>query len=114
MRKIIGKKNKVQYVDETTRFKMVKSHKGWLVIGASMLALAVGLNISVTTAHASQIDGQWAPRTVQEIKADFIRRGYQEEMKGPEILHLIRGLFNGGKISEQAKHSSFIRMINQL
>ncbi len=71
MRKIIGKKNKVQYVDETTRFKMVKSHKGWLVIGASMLALAVGLNISVTTAHASQIDGQWAPRTVQEIKADF-------------------------------------------
>ena len=42
MRKIIGKKNKVHYVEETTRFQMVKSHKGWLVIGASMFALGLG------------------------------------------------------------------------
>ena len=42
MRKIIGKKNKVHYVEETTRYKMVKSHKGWLVIGASMFALGLG------------------------------------------------------------------------
>ena len=69
MRKIIGKKNKVHYVEETTRFQMVKSHKGWLVIGASMFALGLGLNIPATTAHASQLDGQWTARTVQEIKA---------------------------------------------
>nr|WP_149039048.1 hypothetical protein [Lactococcus lactis]ARE14709.2 hypothetical protein LLUC08_03790 [Lactococcus lactis subsp. lactis] len=42
MRKIIGKKNKVHYVEETTRLQMVKSHKGWLVIGASMFALGLG------------------------------------------------------------------------
>ena len=42
MRKIIGKKNKVHYVEETTRYQMVKSHKGWLVIGASMFALGLG------------------------------------------------------------------------
>ena len=42
MRKIIGKKNKVHYVEETTRFQMVKSHKGWLVIGTSMFALGLG------------------------------------------------------------------------
>ena len=42
MRKIIGKKNKVHYVEETTRFQMVKSHRGWLVIGASMFALGLG------------------------------------------------------------------------
>ncbi|NEX50790.1 KxYKxGKxW signal peptide domain-containing protein [Lactococcus lactis] len=43
MRKIIGKKNKVHYVEETTRFRMVKSHKGWLVIGVSMFALGLGV-----------------------------------------------------------------------
>ena len=46
MRKIIGKKNKVHYVEETTRFQMVKSHKGWLVIGASMLALGSGVLVT--------------------------------------------------------------------
>ena len=44
----------------------------------------------------------------QEIKADFMRRGYYEEMKGPQILNLIRDLFNGGKISEQTKRSRYI------
>ena len=46
MRKIIGKKNKVHYVEETTRFQMVKSHKGWLVIGASMFALGLGVLVT--------------------------------------------------------------------
>ncbi|MCS8601896.1 mucus binding protein, partial [Leuconostoc citreum] len=46
MRKIIGKKNKVHYVEETTRFQMVKSHKGWLVIGASMFALGLGVPVT--------------------------------------------------------------------
>src|SRR5574341_309139 len=46
MRKIIGKKNKVHYVEETTRFQMVKSHKGWLVIGASMFALGLGMLVT--------------------------------------------------------------------
>ena len=46
MRKIIGKKNKVHYVEETTRLKMVKSHKGWLVIGASMFALGLGMLVT--------------------------------------------------------------------
>nr|AGV52630.1 mucus-binding protein [Lactococcus lactis subsp. lactis] len=46
MRKIIGKKNKVHYVEETTRFQMVKSHKGWLVIGASMFALGLGVQVT--------------------------------------------------------------------
>ena len=81
MRKIIGKKNKVHYVEETTRFQMVKSHKGWLVIGASMFALGLGLNIPATTAHASQLDGQWAARTVQEIKADFDKSGTSQSYK---------------------------------
>ena len=81
MRKIIGKKNKVHYVEETTRFQMVKSHKGWLVIGASMFALGLGLNIPATTAHASQLDGQWTARTVQEIKADFDKSGTSQSYK---------------------------------
>ncbi|MEE0124099.1 MAG: mucus binding protein, partial [Streptococcus salivarius] len=42
----IGKKNKVHYVEETTRFHMVKSHKGWLVIGASMFALGLGMLVT--------------------------------------------------------------------
>ena len=46
MRKIIGKKNKVHYVEETTRYKMVKSHKGWLVIGTSMFALGLGVLVT--------------------------------------------------------------------
>ena len=46
MRKIIGKKNKVHYVEETTRFQMVKSHRGWLVIGASMFALGLGVLVT--------------------------------------------------------------------
>ena len=46
MRKIIGKKNKVHYVEETTRFQMVKSHKGWLVICASMFALGSGMLVT--------------------------------------------------------------------
>ncbi|WP_341784996.1 mucin-binding protein [Lactococcus petauri] len=46
MRKIIGKKNKVHYVEETTRFQMVKSHKGWLVISASMFALGLGMLVT--------------------------------------------------------------------
>ena len=46
MRKIIGKKNKVHYVEETTRFKMVKSHKGWVVIGTSMFALGLGVLVT--------------------------------------------------------------------
>ena len=46
MRKIIGKKNKVHYVEETTRLQMVKSHKGWLVIGASMFALGLGVLVT--------------------------------------------------------------------
>ena len=46
MRKIIGKKNKVHYVEETTRLQMVKSHKGWLVIGASMFALGLGMLVT--------------------------------------------------------------------
>ena len=46
MRKIIGKKNKVHYVEETTRLKMVKSHKGWLVIGTSMFALGLGVLVT--------------------------------------------------------------------
>ena len=81
MRKIIGKKNKVHYVEETTRFQMVKSHKGWLVIGASMFALGLGLNMPATTAHASQLDGQWKARTVQEIKADFDKSGTSQSYK---------------------------------
>ena len=81
MRKIIGKKNKVHYVEEITRFKMVKSHKGWLVIRTSMFALGLGLNIPATTAHASQLDGQWTARTVQEIKADFDKSGTSQSYK---------------------------------
>ena len=81
MRKIIGKKNKVHYVEETTRFQMVKSHKGWLVIGASMFALSLGLTMPVANAHASQIDGQWTARTVQEIKADFDKSGTSKSYK---------------------------------
>ena len=46
MRKIIGKKNKVHYVEGTTRLKMVKSHKGWLVIGTSMFALGLGVLVT--------------------------------------------------------------------
>ena len=46
MRKIIGKKNKVHYVEETTRYQMVKSHKGWLVISASMFALGLGMLVT--------------------------------------------------------------------
>ena len=46
MRKIIGKKNKVHYVEETTRLQMVKSHKRWLVIGASMFALGLGMLVT--------------------------------------------------------------------
>ncbi|WP_195919044.1 mucin-binding protein [Lactococcus lactis] len=46
MRKIIGKKNKVHYVEETTRFQMVKSHKGWLIICASMFALGSGMLVT--------------------------------------------------------------------
>ena len=46
MRKIIGKKNKVHYVEETTRFKMVKSHKGWVVIGTSMFVLGLGVLVT--------------------------------------------------------------------
>lgn len=81
MRKIIGKKNKVHYVEETTRFQMVKSHKGWLVIGASMFALGLGLTMPATTTHASQLDGQWTARTVQEIKADFDKSGTSQSYK---------------------------------
>ncbi|MGX8060231.1 mucin-binding protein [Lactococcus lactis] len=58
MRKIIGKKNKVHYVEETTRFQMVKSHKGWLVIGASMFALGLGMLVTsrpVSAASTSSI-----------------------------------------------------------
>ncbi|NEX51301.1 hypothetical protein GTP05_13385, partial [Lactococcus lactis] len=54
MRKIIGKKNKVHYVEETTRFQMVKSHKGWLVIGASMFALGLG---GLVTSRPVSADG---------------------------------------------------------
>ena len=46
MLKIIGKKNKVHYVEEITRLQMVKSHKGWLVIGASMFALGLGMLVT--------------------------------------------------------------------
>ena len=81
MRKIIGKKNKVHYVEETTRFQMVKSHKGWLVICASMFALGLGLTMPATTTHASQLDGQWTARTVQEIKADFDKSGTSQSYK---------------------------------
>ena len=81
MRKIIGKKNKVHYVEETTRFQMVKSHKGWLVVGASMLALGLGLTMPATTSHASQLDGKWSARTVQEIKADFDKSGTSKSYK---------------------------------
>lgn len=81
MRKIIGKKNKVHYVEETTRFQMVKSHKGWLVVGASMLALGLGLTMPATTTHASQLDGKWSARTVQEIKADFDKSGTSKSYK---------------------------------
>lgn len=81
MRKIIGKKNKVHYVEETTRFQMVKSHKGWLVICASMFALGLGLTMPATTTYASQLDGQWTARTVQEIKADFDKSGTSQSYK---------------------------------
>jgi len=60
---------------------MVKSHKGWLVIGASMFALGLGLNMPATTAHASQLDGQWTARTVQEIKANFDKSGTSQSYK---------------------------------
>ena len=40
-----------------------------------MLALGLGLTMPATTIHASQLDGQWTARTVQEIKADFDKSG---------------------------------------
>ena len=54
MRKIIGKKNKVHYVEETTRYKMVKSHKGWLVIGTSMFALGLGVLVTSQPVSADE------------------------------------------------------------
>ena len=54
MRKIIGKKNKVHYVEETTRFQMVKSHKGWLVIGTSMFALGLGVLVTSQPVSADE------------------------------------------------------------
>ena len=55
MRKIIGKKNKVHYVEETTRLQMVKSHKGWLVIGASMFALGLGMLVTSRPVSADEV-----------------------------------------------------------
>ena len=42
-----------------------------------------------------------------EVRREFIRRGYSEEMKAPELLDIIRGFFNGGKISEQFEGKRF-------
>ena len=55
MLKIIGKKNKVHYVEETTRLQMVKSHKGWLVIGASMFALGLGMLVTSRPVSADEV-----------------------------------------------------------
>ncbi len=43
----------------------------------------------------------------EEVRREFIRRGYAESMKAPELLAVIRGLFNGGKISEQPERKRF-------
>ena len=69
MRKIIGKKNKVHYVEETTRYKMVKSHKGWLVIGTSMFAL--GLGVLVTSQPVSaEMTGASSSSTTEALATD--------------------------------------------
>ncbi|MFK4970660.1 mucus binding protein, partial [Lactococcus garvieae] len=67
MRKIIGKKNKVHYVEETTRFQMVKSHKGWLVIGASMFALGLGM---LVTSRPVSADVAATSTSISAVNAD--------------------------------------------
>ncbi|WP_260312063.1 hypothetical protein, partial [Lactococcus lactis] len=70
MRKIIGKKNKVHYVEETTRFQMVKSHKGWLVIGASMFALGLGM---LVTSRPVSADAAAASTSSIAVRAETTR-----------------------------------------
>jgi len=39
----------------------------------------------------------------QEVWAEFEQLGYEDEMRPPEILSMIRMLFNGSKISDKEK-----------
>ena len=43
----------------------------------------------------------------EEVRLEFVRRGYKEDMKAPELLNIIRGLFSGGKICEQLEKKRF-------
>ena len=74
MRKIIGKKNKVHYVEETTRYKMVKSHKGWLVIGTSMFALGLGVLVTSQPVSAEVVATSTSSSAVLEnvTKENFL------------------------------------------
>ncbi|MCT3091044.1 hypothetical protein EFN85_14475, partial [Lactococcus lactis] len=78
MRKIIGKKNKVHYVEETTRFQMVKSHKGWLVIGASMFALGLGV---LVTSRPVSADVAATSTSSSAVRAETTGASSSSEMK---------------------------------
>ena len=84
MRKIIGPKNKIHYVEEKNKLNMVKSKKGWLVLGAT------------TSASASQVDGVWTPRSVQDIKSDMNQSSdkHSYEIKWGDTLSVISTALN--------------------
>lgn len=63
MRKIIGKRNKTFYVDETKKYKLVKSNKGWLVIGLSILGMAGLFGVENMKVQAAE----WTPNSVEQI-----------------------------------------------
>lgn len=95
MRKIIGPKNKIHYVEEKNKLNMVKSKKGWLVLGATIISLGFGVG-ATTSASASQVDGVWTPRSVQDIKSDMNQSSdkHSYEIKWGDTLSAISTALN--------------------
>jgi len=70
--------------------------------GQNVIAL---MDTSEIKAVVSEIRGlkSITPEIQEKVWSEFTQLGYEEEMKPPEILTIMRFLFNGSKITEKYK-----------